>query len=444
MCGICGVIQVDGRPRPLLSEARLGPNDRRDDASRAERPWSLPRRRRRPWSPPAEHRRRRGRPPTVAERDAATSGRSRTASCTTTSTCGVSSSATVTCSATAATPRCCLTSTSASATRFPAQLRGMFGIAVWDERARRAVLARDRLGIKPLYYAQRDDVLVFASELKCLLASGLVDPALDYEAIDAFLTLGYLPGPRTPLDGVSKLMPGHVLVVEDRDVRDRALLAVPGASGLAEAQRRGVPAPAARQARRVRQAAPDERRAAGRDAQRRARLECDRRPDGPAHDRAREDILGRLCRGRARRTSWRTRGEWRSSSAPSTTSSSCRSRRTRSTSKSSSGTSTSRSQTSRRSDSWLFASSPRATSPSRCPDRAPTSFSAATRATAQRRSPAPGDASRTRQAIAERLASVGPRRVRRAMSTLAAESTVDRFLTMALGTEWIPICEQSS
>ena len=81
---------------------------------------------------------------------------------------------------------------------FPEQLRGMFGVALWDARERRAVLVRDRLGVKPLYYAQADDLLIFASELKSLLASGLVDPELDYEAIDAYLTLGYVPGPMTP------------------------------------------------------------------------------------------------------------------------------------------------------------------------------------------------------------------------------------------------------
>jgi len=100
-------------------------------------------------------------------------------------------------------------------TTFPEQLRGMFGIAVWDEPKRRLVLVRDRLGIKPLYYAVRGDLLVFASELKSLLRSGLVEPELDYDAIDAYLTLGYFPAPRTPLTGVSKLLPGHRLVVSD-------------------------------------------------------------------------------------------------------------------------------------------------------------------------------------------------------------------------------------
>ena len=99
---------------------------------------------------------------------------------------------------------------------FPERLRGMFGIALFDEPRRRLVLVRDRLGIKPLYYAQRGDLVVFASELKALLASGLVGGELDYDAIDAYLTLGYFPAPLTPLAGVHKLEPGHRLVVSDR------------------------------------------------------------------------------------------------------------------------------------------------------------------------------------------------------------------------------------
>ena len=104
-------------------------------------------------------------------------------------------------------------------TAFPDELRGMFGIALWDGRERRAVLVRDRLGIKPLYYAEAGDVLVFGSELKSVLASGLVGTELDYEAIDAFLTLGFVPGPMTLLARVRKLMPGHRLVVDSRGAR---------------------------------------------------------------------------------------------------------------------------------------------------------------------------------------------------------------------------------
>jgi asparagine synthase (glutamine-hydrolysing) len=104
-------------------------------------------------------------------------------------------------------------------TAFVERLRGKFGLAVWDARAGRGVLARDRLGVKPLYYALAGDRLLFASELKSLLASGLIEPELDYEALEVFLTLGFFVGPRTPLAGVSKLLPGHLLVVEDGAVR---------------------------------------------------------------------------------------------------------------------------------------------------------------------------------------------------------------------------------
>jgi asparagine synthase (glutamine-hydrolysing) len=103
--------------------------------------------------------------------------------------------------------------------RLAQQLRGKFGLAVWDGRNRTAVIARDRLGVKPLYYGQAGDLLVFASELKSLLASGLFSDALDFEAIDSYLNFGFFPAPRTPLAEVSKLLPGHALVVDPSGVR---------------------------------------------------------------------------------------------------------------------------------------------------------------------------------------------------------------------------------
>jgi asparagine synthase (glutamine-hydrolysing) len=110
---------------------------------------------------------------------------------------------------------------------FPEHLRGKFGIAVWDGRRRRGVVARDRLGIKPIYYAEAGDVLVFGSELKSVLASGLVPTGLDLEAIDLYLTLGFFPRGRTPLAAVRKLEPGHRLVVEDGAVRVEEYWAFP-------------------------------------------------------------------------------------------------------------------------------------------------------------------------------------------------------------------------
>jgi asparagine synthase (glutamine-hydrolysing) len=104
--------------------------------------------------------------------------------------------------------------------RFPEQLRGKFAIAVWDQRRRQAILARDRMGVKPLYWARVGDVVVFASELKSILASGLIEPEIDLEAIDLYLSLGFVPGPRTPIDGVHKLGPGSILVIGPETVHE--------------------------------------------------------------------------------------------------------------------------------------------------------------------------------------------------------------------------------
>jgi asparagine synthase (glutamine-hydrolysing) len=111
--------------------------------------------------------------------------------------------------------------------RLAEQLRGKFAVAVWDGRRRRGVVARDRLGVKPLYWARAGDLVVFASELKSLLASGLVGTELDFEAIDAYLTFGFFAGPRTPLANVSKLLPGHRLVVDESGVEVEAYWSYP-------------------------------------------------------------------------------------------------------------------------------------------------------------------------------------------------------------------------
>ncbi len=94
------------------------------------------------------------------------------------------------------------------------QLNGMFAIAIWDQNRNRLVLARDRVGQKPLYYAVRDDRLVFGSELKCLAAVEGICTELDPAAIDEFLTYQYVPHPGTIWKGVRKLPPGHFAVFE--------------------------------------------------------------------------------------------------------------------------------------------------------------------------------------------------------------------------------------
>jgi asparagine synthase (glutamine-hydrolysing) len=109
------------------------------------------------------------------------------------------------------------------------RLRGKYGLAVWDGRRRRGLLARDRLGIKPLYYAERDGLVVFGSELKAVVASGLVRDELDHDAIAAYLTLGFVPAPLTPLADVRKLLPGERLVVGGGEVRRDTYWSYPSA-----------------------------------------------------------------------------------------------------------------------------------------------------------------------------------------------------------------------
>src|SRR5580698_9122978 len=98
-------------------------------------------------------------------------------------------------------------------------LRGMFAFALWDARKKRLLLARDRVGIKPLYYAETNDSLLFASEIKALLVDSELPREVDPQAIDTFLTFNYLPGSNTLLRGVRKLEPGHYLVLERGKIR---------------------------------------------------------------------------------------------------------------------------------------------------------------------------------------------------------------------------------
>jgi asparagine synthase (glutamine-hydrolysing) len=92
------------------------------------------------------------------------------------------------------------------------RLRGMFTFAIWDDKQRTLLLARDRLGIKPLYYHIGEGFLSFASELKAILADPAADRRIDPAMIDRFLTFYYMPGEETLLQGIKKLPPGSYLV----------------------------------------------------------------------------------------------------------------------------------------------------------------------------------------------------------------------------------------
>jgi asparagine synthase (glutamine-hydrolysing) len=91
------------------------------------------------------------------------------------------------------------------------RLRGMFALAIWDNQRKRLILARDPLGIKPLYYYAAKDQLIFASELRALLASGLVPRRLSAAGLDSYLANGSVAAPLTIIDGVRQLLPGHYL-----------------------------------------------------------------------------------------------------------------------------------------------------------------------------------------------------------------------------------------
>jgi asparagine synthase (glutamine-hydrolysing) len=103
---------------------------------------------------------------------------------------------------------------------FVKHLSGMFGLALWDARKRQLMLARDRLGIKPLYVCQSHGRLAFSSELKSLLELPGITRDIDRVALEEYLALGYVPAPLSLLDGIRKLPPATLLVVTDRTVHE--------------------------------------------------------------------------------------------------------------------------------------------------------------------------------------------------------------------------------
>lgn len=105
--------------------------------------------------------------------------------------------------------------------RFVDELNGQFSFAIWDRPRRRMLLVRDRAGILPLYYAQTRDELVFASEVKAILASGVVQAELDPNGLDELMTFWAPLAPRTVFKGISQLGPGEMLIVENGAVTRR-------------------------------------------------------------------------------------------------------------------------------------------------------------------------------------------------------------------------------
>ncbi|WP_447986184.1 asparagine synthase (glutamine-hydrolyzing) [Nitrospira sp. Nam74] len=105
---------------------------------------------------------------------------------------------------------------------FESHLTGMFAFALWDIRRRRLVLSRDRLGIKPLYYTVHHGQLIFASEIKAILTIKEIERRVDHDGLDAYLSLRYVPGPRTMFKDIYKLEPAHTMIAQEGTITTRA------------------------------------------------------------------------------------------------------------------------------------------------------------------------------------------------------------------------------
>jgi len=103
------------------------------------------------------------------------------------------------------------------------RLRGMFAFALYDSRltGTRLIIARDRLGIKPLYYSYFDHTFIFASELKAILSSGIIQKEIEPNSIGLFLLNGSIPSPYTAYKRISSLQPGHFLIIDEQGIRKK-------------------------------------------------------------------------------------------------------------------------------------------------------------------------------------------------------------------------------
>ena len=216
------------------------------------------------------------------------------------------------------------------------RLRGMFAFAIWDAPRRRLLLARDRLGIKPLYWAVAGNRLLFGSEIKAILESGLVRAEANESRLPELLSTRYLSGAETLFKGIHRLLPGHTLVFEhgsDHDARSTGTCR-PVAATRASRPSRSSDAVAAvpRPARGGRAHPPDGGRAARHVPLGRSRQQRHRRDDGADDRSAAADLLGGVQGARVQRARLRAAGvdgdraptRTRSSSTTTTSSARCR------------------------------------------------------------------------------------------------------------------------
>src|SRR5262249_6362873 len=121
-----------------------------------------------------------------------------------------------------------------------AKLRGMFGLPIWDARRRALLVARDRVGIKPMYYAEHAGRLYFGSELKSLLQAPDLPRTIDFDALDHYLSVLYTPRDRSIFTSVRKLPPGHLLTWRDGQTSIERYWEVPAAETFRGSEREAV------------------------------------------------------------------------------------------------------------------------------------------------------------------------------------------------------------
>ncbi|MEO0271324.1 MAG: asparagine synthase (glutamine-hydrolyzing) [candidate division WOR-3 bacterium] len=99
------------------------------------------------------------------------------------------------------------------------KLRGMFAFAIWDEREKKLFLARDRMGIKPLYYYKDDNFFIFSSEIKGIINSNIIEKNIDFQGIESYLIFGSIPYPYTIFKNIKFLEPGSYIVLKDKELK---------------------------------------------------------------------------------------------------------------------------------------------------------------------------------------------------------------------------------
>jgi asparagine synthase (glutamine-hydrolysing) len=99
------------------------------------------------------------------------------------------------------------------------KLNGMFSFALWDDNKKLLMIARDRLGEKPLYYSSINGKIIFGSEIKCILQSEDYSKEIDYESLDSYFTYLYIPAPRTIFKDIKKLLPGHIMLLQNNNIK---------------------------------------------------------------------------------------------------------------------------------------------------------------------------------------------------------------------------------